>query len=375
MRIAFYSRVFPPQTGGMERFALDLCTWLSKQGHQVTVVGPPDAEGSFDHSLGFPVVRNPTPWQVLTAFRSADVVHVNGHSLRGEVVTALAGQRPVITHHGYQAVCPSGLAWSPRGACRADSTHPGPCPACHEQSAAKRLATHLHRAGAHVASINVCISHHQQRKIGVPRSRVIWDPVGSHAFAAHAPGPGDGSLVGFAGRLVQEKGLDCLLHALTRLPGVRLDVVGDGPMRAEWTQLTQELGLNTRVRFLGMQPFSGVAELYGRAGVVCVPSAWDEPFGYAAAEAMAMGRPVVALPRGALVELLQDGRGFLATEPTVAALADALKEALDDEHARTTAGAAARTFALHHLAMDVTGAQYEDSYRAAWRGLVRRTMR
>ena len=61
--------------------------------------------------------------------------------------------------------------------------------------------------------------------------------------------------------------------------------------------------------------------LYADAAVVCVPSAWQEPFGYAAAEAMAMGRAVVATPSGALRELLGDGRGFVAAAPTSDALA------------------------------------------------------
>ena len=74
-----------------------------------------------------------------------------------------------------------------------------------------------------------------------------------------------------------------------------------------------------------------LGELYADAAVVCVPSAWQEPFGYAAAEAMAMGRAVVATPSGALPELLADGRGFVAAElSTREALAGHCDEALED---------------------------------------------
>ena len=55
----------------------------------------------------------------------------------------------------------------------------------------------------------------------------------------------------FAGRLRYYKGLDTLLKAMSGLPGVRLDVCGDGPMRGEWERLAGELGLGERVRFLG----------------------------------------------------------------------------------------------------------------------------
>ena len=115
-----------------------------------------------------------------------------------------------------------------------------------------------------------------------------------------------------------EKGLDVLLHAVSMLPGVRLRIAGDGPMRSEWQRLADEIGVGGRAEFLGAMSLGELGGLYADAAVVCVPSAWQEPFGYAAAEAMAMGRAVVATPSGALPELLGDDRGFIAAAPTPA---------------------------------------------------------
>jgi glycosyltransferase involved in cell wall biosynthesis len=209
----------------------------------------------------------------------------------------------------------------------------------------------------------VTVSRYLERRLRLPRSLTIYNPVSSAVFGARAPGPGDDSLVGFAGRLVAEKGLDLLLRAIALVPEARLEVAGDGPLRDDWLALADRLGIAGRVRFVGALPFEHVAELYARAAVVCVPSAWDEPFGYAAAEAMAMERPVVATPNGALVELLADGRGFLGHQATPEALASELARALGDDRARAEVASRAHAYAAAELAIDALGDRYLQVYQ------------
>jgi glycosyltransferase involved in cell wall biosynthesis len=136
-------------------------------------------------------------------------------------------------------------------------------------------------------------------------------------------------------------------------------------MRSVWGRLAAEIGVDERTAFLGAKSFDELGELYEGATVACVPSAWQEPFGYAAAEAMAMGRAVVATPSGALPELLADGRGFLAAASTPEALAGALRKALEDGSRRRIAERKAREFALTDLSIERVGPQYEALYRAA----------
>jgi glycosyltransferase involved in cell wall biosynthesis len=351
-------------TGGMERFALDLPLWLTQQGHRVTVVGPPQDNTDADRGLPFEVVRRARRHRVVAVLRSADAVHINGNSLRGQILSALGTQRPVITHQSYQAVCATALAWAPGVSCPSDAHHPGPCGGCPRQGVASGISVKLHRLGTHMARVNACVSAYQMGRIQVPRARVIYNPVAERAFQAHAPGPGADGVIAFAGRLVGEKGLDLLLRALARLNGATLEVVGDGPMRGTWEALAADLGLRHRVKFHGSRPFAGVAEVYARASVVCAPSVWHEPFGYVVAEAMAMGRPVVATPHGAFTELLQGGRGFLAKAATPEALAHVLDEALRDSSRCQQRGAAARVFAWANLRMAAVGPQYLDAYHS-----------
>jgi len=146
------------------------------------------------------------------------------------------------------------------------------------------------------------------------------------------------------------------------LPDVRLEVAGDGPLRAAYERCVEEAGIANRVRFLNALPLRGLADLLCRAAVVCVPSLLGEPFGYAVAEAMAMGRPVVTTPKGAFPELLEGGRGFLAADSSPESLAAALQIALDNPARRAQAGATARDFAMQHLSIDALGPRYEALY-------------
>jgi len=368
MRIVLYSRVFPPSVGGMERFTESLADWLTLRGHEVAVITrTPDDAGSDSHR-SYCVLRRPSSAQAVRAMRAADLVHINGLSLRGIGLARLAGHPPVVTHQGHQAICPTGLAWTPRGPCDR-GPQPGPCSVCLERGVRGWGWVQAHRVGMHLARVNVCISHYLARRLTLPRAEVIYNPVSETAFTWASTEPGEDGLIAFAGRLVREKGLDLLLRALVRIPDARLEIAGDGPMRPVWERLVDELGLRRRVRFLGVLPPQGVAELYARASVVCVPSTWDEPYGYAAAEAMAMARPVVATPRGALPELLADGRGYVARAASPESLADALVKALNDDHGRREAATRAHAFAVSQLSLDAAGSRYLTCYERVIQGL------
>lgn len=367
MKVLFYSRVFPPSVGGMERFAEDLADWLATNGHDVIVTTRTPAPSAADRARPYRVLRASSLGTLLGVARRADVVHVSGLSVKGIALAIAAGRRPVVTHHGHQAVCPTGLAWNSDGGCPA-GPRLGPCGRCAERGSQAVAKVGAHSVAARLANVNVCVSHYMARRLGLPRSRVIYNPVAARAFAAQAPGPGEEGVIAFAGRLVAEKGLDLLIRALAYLPSARLEVAGDGPLRESLEVLAKDFGVSSRVWFLGERTFEDVAELYARAAVVCVPSIWHEPFGYSAAEAMAMERPVVATPNGALAELLGDGRGFIVHKPTPEALAAVLAATMEDERGRLVAAARARAFACAELGLDTLGPRYVECYQyAAWR--------
>ena len=130
----------------------------------------------------------------------------------------------------------------------------------------------------------------------------------------------------YVGRLIEEKGVQTTLRALSQLSGAayRFIVVGDGPYREALEALARELGIADKVEFLGTR--TDVPELLAGADVfVHVPDC-AEGFGIAVVEAMASGLICVCGSRGALPELVKNGvSGILLPDNAPETLAQALK--------------------------------------------------
>lgn len=359
MRIALLTPVFRPAVGGMERFAEDLADWLGALGHEVTVItktsGDPDGP-----SVPYRLVRIGSWRDAGPLLRRADVVHVNGLSIRASLAAAAAGKRAVVTHAAHQAICPVGIAWGPGGDCAADGSSPGPCSSCFRRGAQPWANVRAQRLAAHLAAANACISRYLERRLAVPRSTVIYNPVSADAFDGER-GPAAHDLA-FVGRLAQEKGVALLLRALAQVPDARLAIVGDGPQRQELEALVRDLGLAGRVELMGSRGRPEVLEVLRRSSLACVPTTCEEAFGYAAAEAMAVGTPVAATPSGALPELLADGRGFVAPGMAPEDLAQVIRTALTDQRESSARAARAEAFARDQLHIDATGPSYVALY-------------
>ncbi|MBA2440381.1 MAG: glycosyltransferase family 4 protein, partial [Thermoleophilaceae bacterium] len=135
--------------------------------------------------------------------------------------------------------------------------------------------------------------------------------------------------VGFAGRLVPEKGLDILVDAIHRLGvGVELVIVGDGPLRS-WLQEADLGGAGLRVLTgLGHDEMAGA---YATMDVLVLPSrttsTWAEQFGRVLVEALWCGVPVVGSDSGEIPWVIDiTGGGLVFPENDAAALAVVLGE-------------------------------------------------
>jgi colanic acid/amylovoran biosynthesis glycosyltransferase len=151
-------------------------------------------------------------------------------------------------------------------------------------------------------------------------------------------------------RLLPYKGHSVLLRAVAGAPpplaGARLELVGDGPLRAALEAEAAQLGVDAR--FHGSVPESGVAEVLAAADLFALPSiiAPDgdmEGIPNALIEAMAAGLPAVSTRQSGVPELIHDGEtGYLAEPGDVDGLRDALVRALTEPEPerRATAGRA-----------------------------------
>jgi glycosyltransferase involved in cell wall biosynthesis len=166
-----------------------------------------------------------------------------------------------------------------------------------------------------------CISRHVAARIRRAYGReapVVYPPVRTDFFRPAPDGVADDAPFLVVSALTPYKRVDLAVDACTRL-GVPLLVVGTGP---EGPRLTARAG--PTVRFLGWQDDQALRQLVARCRAFLFPG--EEEFGIAPLEAMAAGRPVVALRRGALTETSIDGlTGLFFDEATPEALADALQ--------------------------------------------------
>jgi len=169
--------------------------------------------------------------------------------------------------------------------------------------------------------------------------------------------------LGFAGRLVPEKGLDVLLAAfarvVTEMPDARLVVAGDGPDRDQVRASIARYSISQHVALLGHVPPSDMEAGLAGVWVQAVPSLWEEPFGLVAEEAMMRGTAVVASCTGGLLEIVEDGvTGSLVPPGDVNALARAIVQLLRNRDRAESFGRAGREAALTRLGES----QYVDGF-------------
>ena len=129
----------------------------------------------------------------------------------------------------------------------------------------------------------------------------------------------------YFGRLSREKGVDDLLHAMQRLPDLRLVIAGDGPERSQLEQMTAELGLSN-VEFLGHIKGAELENAIADSSFTVLPSHAYETLGKTILESYAQARAVVASDLGSRRELVDEGKtGVLYRTGDVKHLVSAIK--------------------------------------------------
>lgn len=133
------------------------------------------------------------------------------------------------------------------------------------------------------------------------------------------------------GRLVEKKGFEILLRAVTNLPFPwTLEIIGDGPERSRLTRLCETLGITDRVALRSGITHEELPAVYSNAHVVVVPSIIDrsgdrDGLPNVLLEAMAAGRPVIASDVAAISSAVISGENGLLVQPNdVVALTAAL---------------------------------------------------
>jgi glycogen(starch) synthase len=366
MRVLMLSWEYPPVVvGGLGRHVHALARNLAKAGHQVTVAtrhapgapldemvdgvrvvrapeDPPAIPFDTSHLLAWTMAFNHTLTRA--ALRAADrgafdLVHAHDWLVTHAAVTLRDHLRVplVATVHATEAGRHQG--WLPGDLNRA--IHSVEC-----------------WLGSEAERVLVC-SRYMSREVdallGVPESKTAiipngvdlprWRPNPAEVAASRSRYAGSGPLIGFAGRLVYEKGVQHLLHAVPELrrrhPGLRVVIAGDGPQRGELEATAGHLDLDHEVSFTGFVPAPGLSSTMASTDAMVVPSIY-EPFGLVALEAAAAGAPLAVARTGGLAEIVEPGvTGLTFRARDTEALAESVSNLISDrESARNMASAA-----------------------------------
>jgi glycosyltransferase involved in cell wall biosynthesis len=375
MKLLFYSHAFSPQIGGVETFAMHLACGLAQRNHgggatpahvvtvvtQTAGVRQPEVP-----EAPFHIIRRPGGRRLWQLIGSADKVVLAGPAIL-PLFFALIRRKPVmVTHHGYQSICPNGLLFYVPTQNRCSGHFAArrylECVRCNapEQmlmgSIRNLLLTFLRRGLCWFANSNVAVSNHVARRIALPHAQVIRNGVPvMPQMDSRSNTSKSRTCFAYVGRLVTEKGVATLLDAARLLKARRcrfhLIIVGDGPERGPLQKLVSGASLDDEVSFAGFQTGSQLQELLTDVSAIVVPSIWEEAAPLSPLEQMMQSRFIIASDLGGLAEQIDDA-GLRFEAGNSAALADQMQSVIDDPRSVTRFECRARERALNLYSLD-----------------------
>ena len=224
------------------------------------------------------------------------------------------------------------------------------------------------------ANLFLCVSEHIRKQAlqqGFPKNKLRVHRIGVNLiqFVANHESRRE-KIVLFVGRLVEKKGCTHLIHAMSHvektIPGARLVVIGDGPLRLSLEREAAQSIKNSR--FLGKQSHAEVCDWMARAAVLALPSirAEDgdcEGLPTVACEAQAAGLPVAAFATGGVSEAFPEKiRSMLPNEGDEAGLAEIITRLLTDVETWRRFSISGRRYIEEHLDLELQTCALEHIY-------------
>jgi phosphatidylinositol alpha 1,6-mannosyltransferase len=350
VRIAYVTESFPPDVNGVAHTAVRVAEHLVSRGHDPLIIAPEPARGvSYpDSDFSFPVVRVrsmaipryselrvglPGPRvRAAIAEHGAQLVHLAGPFVLGAGAAAYARKMNLPTVAVYATDVPA----------YARAYHTGPL----GQAFAWRRLRHIHNGVTRTLAPSSATAS-ELHAHGIERvwlwgrgvDSVRFDPARRSETLRAELAPGGELIVGYVGRLAPEKRVE-LLAQVSRLPGVRLVIVGSGPSEAQIRRMLPG------ALFLGKRGGEELANIYASLDVF-VHAGPHDTFGNTLQEAAASGVPVVAPAAGGPIDLVRDGQtGFLVPPGDATAMAAAVGRLVADPALRTAQGRAGRQWML-----------------------------
>ena len=271
MKILLSSYVFAPSIGGIETVSALLAPEFLRAGHEVVLITLTAKDDGAEYP--YPVIRSPSPSKMMELVRWCDVYFQNNISLLMAWPLLFVRRPWIVAHHTW--IRPFGERFTLRA----------------------RLKTFLLRY-SHNATISRAIADR------IPTSStIVGNPYSDGVYFVRPEVKRDKELV-YLGRLVSDKGVDTLIHALLQLKRWKLSphltIIGSGPEEQVLRQLARNLGVDQQITFTGVKQPHEIAQLLNAHQILVVPSRMPEPFGIVVLEAVAAGCIIVASRAGGL---------------------------------------------------------------------------
>ena len=349
MRILHVQRI--GGIGGSERHVLELLPALRTRGVEAVFLGLDDTSAAPEPFYAALAERK-VPFDRLPCPRDLDP------RLAAGVIRVTRAVRPDVVHtHLIHADAYGALAAAHTRAVLVSTKHNDDP---FRSGKARHLEKLLTRRAARVICITEALARFNRDVVGLPDRKLTvvhygldappepWGPPGGPDLSAETP-----VLVAVC-RLVPQKGIDVATEALVRIrekhPTAHLVVLGEGPLRAELSELATTRGVADAVSFPGR--VGDVAWWLRRAAVVVHPARW-EGFGLALLEAMLCERAVVATSVSSIPEIVVDGEtGLLVPPDDAARLTEAVVALLGNPTRARAMGEAGRAWALEEFSVE-----------------------
>ncbi|HYT79656.1 MAG TPA: glycosyltransferase family 4 protein [Actinomycetota bacterium] len=199
-------------------------------------------------------------------------------------------------------------------------------------------------------------THEIAKGFGVPEERILELPRPTRWSGMEVTTPETGGPIRItaAGRLVVDKGFDVLLTAFSQIakefPDVQLELAGEGPERSNLTKLASSLGIEERARFLGWLSPELMQGFFSGALVSVLPSPLNEGLPTVFLEAGLAGCALIGTDVGGIRDIVHPDRtGILVRPQDPGALAEALRNLLQDPERTRRLGEGARALARAYL--------------------------
>lgn len=196
-------------------------------------------------------------------------------------------------------------------------------------------------------------------EVGIEDARITVNAC-SIPLPATAADPAAGGYIAYAGRFVEEKGVELLIEAARRT-GLPVKLAGNAPTHPA-------LRAGDPVECVLTRSPEELAAFYRGARMLVVPSIWYETFGIVAAEAMSHGIPVIASRFGALQDTVRDGvSGLLFEMRSVEDLCEKITMLWHDADLCRALGAGGREQVRTRFNRELHFRRLTDAYRKARR--------